>query len=287
MVARWNLLQGAQERYAGAILEESLRLDPDDRATHLLLTAHYRRKGRLQDARRVLEKLDAGAEIPAEVLRLFDRALRGGSPLDLSHPESEAVCETLRRLTLNPARLLYATAALKRWPADPLFELHVLEAKHRGPMHLLSLAEIERAQRAAERARSTGDARTAHRLESLLMPPAFVPPFLEDEEPATPDELGSAIGEAEMDALIDLLSRGPMRRHLKDLERDLGRAGMREALRELLDEMTPPGELPPLPLPSRRPKPRSARGGRRRARSRSEPGAPDPAPGPADGSDPE
>jgi hypothetical protein len=228
--------------------------------------------------RRLREKLEAGDEIPPKAMLLFVGPLRAGSQLDLSHQESEAVCETLRLQPWHAIRLLYARAALKRWPGEPVFELHALEAKHEEAFRRLSGAEIERAERAAERARSSGDVRTAHRLRTLLLEPTFVPPFLDEDLVPMPDSPGAGIDDAELDALIESLRAGPMRGEIKDLERWFGRERLREMVLEMLGDTLPDmGDLLPLPLPRRKPRP----AGRKERTARQGPGPASPEPGAA------
>lgn len=133
---------------------------------------------------------DGGGELTDALGGYLSLALGGGPWRDLSRSETEAACETLRRSGLYRVRRQLAEIALKRWPNEPLFELHAFEAKYpRQHYDLASDADLEHLQEAGERAREDGDTRTAMRIEQAIVAHAPLPfTYLSDDEPDESDE---------------------------------------------------------------------------------------------------
>ncbi|HSH49219.1 MAG TPA: hypothetical protein VK991_11600 [Halomonas sp.] len=183
--------------------------------------------------------LDSGASLPPEVRAYFETPLKGAARCELTYQELESVCETLRRCRWNAPRQAFARAALKRWKGAPFFALHAFEAKYPDAPWRASQTEIKRLERALERARETGDTRTAHRLLELL-DGLFLVPFEDPQDAPLPPELGQDLGPEALpmliemfglDRLLDMLgvSRA-MKRDFKQLEREMGRQALIELL---------------------------------------------------------
>ena len=222
------------------------------------------------------ESLDAGQAIPKDVAAYFEPALKRAAGLELAQQDFEGACETLRRCGLEAARLAHARGALKRWPGLPVFELHAFEAKHEGRYWNVGQAEIERLEKALERARTTGDTRTAHRIGELLEQVTFQPTFGPRspaglvEEP--PPEIRALIEEEGIEGLLSVLEGiGGLGPDFKEMEELMGRERMLEALEGMLNGADPEdvlidADFDRLP-PGRPPKRRKSRktGGERAA----------------------
>lgn len=219
---------------------------------------------------RIRAELDAGQDLPRAVLLYFEPMLKGGAKLDLSRPESESLCETLARLQLNEPRLTYARAALRRWPGEPLFELHAFEARHAGRYWTARDQEVERLEEALERARAAGDMRTVHRIAGVLEAATGFPlsgpfPVLggpDDDEDLDEFDLNEFPADLSPEDLLELLlSLGEVPPEVRALEKQLGPEAFRELILEFLSEMK--GESSGGgPFRSRRPKGRKPRPGK-------------------------
>ena len=230
---------------------------------------------------------EAGAELAPELRRLFEKPLSAAARWPLSQPESENACETLRRAALEQARLAFAEAALKRWPDVPIFELHRFEAGLAGRRGNPAAREIDRLAEAGERARESGDQRTAHRIGECLA--EYSPfghfgrsPFFpfndededEDEDGMGFDPLGGDLNDAlrafievvGVDGVLKAAGVGAKERStFKDIERQLGHETMINVLITMLGSQLPNllDGLPPGFLPTPGPAPKPSRPGRK------------------------
>ncbi|HSH57867.1 MAG TPA: hypothetical protein VK965_07965, partial [Halomonas sp.] len=188
---------------------------------------------------RLRRHLDSGASLPSEVRAYFETPLKSAARCELSYQELEGICETLRRCHWNAPRQAFARAALKHWKGAPVFVLHAFEAKYPDTPWRANQTEIKRLERALERARETGDTRTAHRLLELL-DGLFLMPFEDPQDAPLPPELGQDLGPEDLPMLIEMfgldrfldmigVSRA-MKREFKQLEREMGRQALIELL---------------------------------------------------------
>jgi tetratricopeptide (TPR) repeat protein len=206
--------------------------------------------------RALREHLDSGnntlsSTIKGHLKKPLDQAAR----LELDKRLFEAACETLERAAMHDNRITFARAALKRWPREPLFEFHAIEAKHNHTDQYVSDAEIDRLERALLRVREEGDNRLSHQISELLRelePPAFpfgrLPfgyPFedafdedefdedeFEEEEPFNETDFNDAMGM--IAALIQTMGAKGIREIIKDRNHPIG-----QVLREVRDFIGP------------------------------------------------
>jgi tetratricopeptide (TPR) repeat protein len=208
---------------------------------------------------------EAGSAPGLEVLESFSSPMRAAAKRDdFRKEDSESLCETLRLYGWNDMRLHHARSALKRWPAEPVFEFHAFDAKHGDFLWGAPPSERRRLEQAAERAREAGDTRTFHRIRELLAagPPAF--PFLDDE----PEE-DFGPGSIELDGmpievLLDMLRNSPIGPAIREMEKVLSPEQLREMIRGMMND-PPPLDDDFLPEP---PRPRSKRRRKPSGRSR-------------------
>lgn len=214
---------------------------------------------------RLREELDSGAKLAVEAKDYFSKPLKSAARLNLDKGQVEAACETLRRAGMDDARLTFAQAALRRWPGEPVFQLHAVAAKYEE----WGFREVTNQDRfgleeALERARAAGDMRIAHAIGELLqkiaMPfglPFGAPPHLpfdldfdEDDENDEDDEddlfdspidvLESLISMLGTDGVRDMLNaNGPFGNILRELERSIGKPQLRALIESLSDDDTP------------------------------------------------
>jgi cellulose synthase operon protein C len=121
-----------------------------------------------------------GAEGLARPVRtLIESPLRNAAGWPLPQGECESACETLRRARLPRARQAFAEAALRRWPGNPVFVLHAFEARQESGTRYPSDADLDRLEAAWQRAQSSGDQRTAHRIGEIIrsLSPFGLPPL--------------------------------------------------------------------------------------------------------------
>jgi tetratricopeptide (TPR) repeat protein len=214
--------------------------------------------------------LDAGVEIPPRILPALSEPLKRAARLPLDRGTLEVVCETLRRTPLHEARQAFAEAGLKRCRAEPIFELHALESRHRGILPWnLPMRDTIRLEKALETARARGDTRLAHRILELLQTAA--PPFMSG--PRDPfsgleevDDAAEVLDDAFDDsgspmALLDDMIRtlgpqgfralletpGSIGQSLRELERALGKAVFNRLVDALGADLDP--DDPPFPAP--------------------------------------
>lgn len=102
------------------------------------------------------------------------RAARGKARAGYTMADLELVCEALKRRAEHGLLEKYARAALHVFKEQPVFVYFLTHAKGDGAMFGLGPREIERLERALERAREAGDQRTVHRIVTLLES-GFVP----------------------------------------------------------------------------------------------------------------
>jgi tetratricopeptide (TPR) repeat protein len=235
---------------------------------------------------RLRAHLDSGAKVPYIIGQELIEPLKRAARLTLDRGELESICETLRRTDLDDARLAFASAALKRWRGEPVFELHAFEARYGGVMPWdVRMSDLLRLEQALEAARDKGDSRLVHRLIELLNSRSrpfgisprspfgggFGDPVWDDIEDDESDVGTVDTGQIEMftdlirtlgpDGFRDLMKTpGPIGESLRALERLVGKEQLRivvETIWEGLDSGGPP-------IPSRRsrgPSPRPSRGG--------------------------
>ena len=183
---------------------------------------------------------------------------------ELGYEDYTIVCESLRTAGEPALRCTFATAALKRWPGEPIFVLHQVEGKDARSVRL-TVRDLHALETAFEQARESGDERTSQRLLQLLdelspfgmgfmgelgsPPPAF--PIGEPHTPPSEDV-------AEWLGAI-LASPGEVGDQLREIEETLGR----DDLLRILEAAKGAGQLPPLPAQADDPPPRK---GRKRSR---------------------
>ena len=134
--------------------------------------------------------LDRGHALPADSRQVLQEPLRAAARLPLDKAQYEIACETLERAGFQESRHLFALAALRRWPHEPLFEWHAIMAKMapRRWSSTLTEEEFNRLEDALERAREAGNARLTHRiLEVLQRYRPFQDLFDEDDDEEEPD----------------------------------------------------------------------------------------------------
>ncbi len=173
--------------------------------------------------RALREAMDTHASLPREVVAYFLPALQRAAGLELTLKESEMACETLQRCGLEKARLAHARIALKRWPSQPIFELHAIEARLNTHQPVTE-AELKRLEIAWERAREEGDTRTAHRISELLQDFTISPPprHLLEEPPEELRELIDEVGiEGIMEAFEAIIGGGVPEEILNDDDLDV------------------------------------------------------------------
>ncbi len=152
--------------------------------------------------RELRETMDTNARLPREVAMYFEPALKRAASLDLTLQESETACETLQRCGLAGARLAQARAALKRWPGQPIFELHMFEARFKDKPQPVTEADVERLETAWKRAGEAGDTRTAHRIGDALRDLMISTPSLHlPEEP--PEEFRELVDEVGIKGIME------------------------------------------------------------------------------------
>ncbi|WP_295388771.1 hypothetical protein [uncultured Thiodictyon sp.] len=257
---------------------------------------------------RLRAHLDGGDGLAAALRLLFDKPLGAAATWPLTPAESESACDTLRRAGLSEARRAFAEAALKRWPGTPVFVLHQFESRRTGPGSYPNRTEMARLEDAMVQAQESGDERTAHRIEQVIMryaPPGlfggrsggfFANPFEDDFDDDDDDEgpdprpfelrpddaLRAMIEIVGIDQLLKMAGIDAKERaEFKQREREIGRARMIEEIAELMRESLldfgpgmRPGPAPRINPP--KPGPKDKRGGRQA-----------PAPEPPNDDDPE
>jgi hypothetical protein len=129
----------------------------------------------------------------------------------------------------------------------------------------VSDAEIDRLERAIDRARAEGDMRTTHRLIEIMEEVAgpLLGPFgdldaLPDIPSGTGDLIANLIEAIGLDAFLNIIRLPPeARQGLKEVERQVGREALIDMLRASLDSsLLDMPDLPPLPFgpPVRKPR---------------------------------
>ena len=267
---------GLDERLELMLAADGLGLSQDDLARRLRLKkpAAAGRDDLAAALARLRTALDGDEDLSHGTLHTLGQALRRSPWRELSRTELETACDTLDRLDLGQAREAAATAALKRWRGEPVFELHRFEARYPFGFDGRSPKDLWNLEKALERAREQGDMRTAIRIQAILpwsSPFGGLPPF-----PPIPPEAIDFSDEAneqeDFDAtremIIDLIrALGPARafkdlgapaevvRNMKDLERRLGRRLATEELIAFLEQAgsgsDPFADLLPPPAPRR------------------------------------
>ena len=287
---------GLTGRLALALEAEQLRFSPQTllKAAGLLPLPSPDRDDLLAYCRLLRAQVEQEEFKPRTAWQPFQASLRKAEGLPLDMGDFETVCETLRLVGLAQLRLDYANAALKRWPAKPLFVFHHYEAKealghwNRGRWMMRHPLDD-----ALDLARAEGDKRTAHRIGEMLGLLGHLEADddydeFEDEDEDEDDfglgggetPLPEALANLDPQVFIDLLQKamGPA---FKEMEKSYGKdvlGGIRKMVAsgeipdlppDLIDFLTqptqPPNPPPRPPLksqPPARPKP-APRGGRR------------------------
>jgi len=260
---------GITGRLALALEAERLRFSPQIllKETGLLPLPTPDREDLLAYCRALRNLVEEADFKPKLIWQPFHAPVHKAAKLDLDAADFETVCETLRQIGLAELRLEYANAALRRWPAKPLFVVHKFEARAAlGKPGMDTWTQMRHLEDALVQARAEGDQRTAHRIEELLgLSGAWDPgEDFEDEEDfydeGDDDDLPAELANMDPAVFINLL-RNLMGPEFKKLEKALGGKDVLGGLRELIDA----GDLPDLPpdlikflrQPSNPPKPQA------------------------------
>ena len=121
--------------------------------------------------KRLRDYLEAGVTLSKDMSKYFVAPLRQAARLQLDKTDVESACETLRRADMQSSRANFAKAALKRRRGEPVFEYHELDAKliEHG-LWRFEHNDINRLERAQDRARANGDMRLVERIHDTLSP---------------------------------------------------------------------------------------------------------------------
>jgi tetratricopeptide (TPR) repeat protein len=275
-------LKGLIERLGGglaahcalALAGEAIKQSPQALASKVGLKppSAARHDDLLAALARLRTHADRGGRLSRELNAYLTKAFANVTWGSTSHGELEAACDTLRRCGLHKVRLSAARAALKRWRGAPVFELHAFEAKHPDDVRGLAVRDLWKLEEALERAREEGDNRIAMRIQQVLAehspfgiggrPVPFLPPEPPMLDPGEgTDAIAAMIEIFGLDRMLDLLDLPPpMKRKLKNLERQIGKEALTEILISFIqegDDGTLPDITPPLPRP---PKGRKSKG---------------------------
>lgn len=188
---------------------------------------------------RLRAHLDAGGDLSFDIREHLSKLLKQAVHLDLEKADVESACETLRRAKLDDIRTKFAQAALRRWPNEPVFDFHMVDAKgiEYGPWEIND-ADINRLISAQDRARDIGDMRLVQRISELLYefdtpfgigpfgaPTSFAPEPMDSADPppiALLEEIVRTIGGDNIETLLkDKSEAGAV---LREIRRALGKA---------------------------------------------------------------
>jgi hypothetical protein len=249
------LVQRAGGGLSGQLLLalEAVRMGKELKGTMRKLDLAHIGQPEPQDLRTFLrelrEVLDQGGKLPQTVPNYFASALQQAKDLPLPQGECEALCETLRRCNLDQVRLAHAQAALRRWPGQPIFELHAFEARHGDLDWQAAEEEIERLEQAHQRARQSGDSRTAYRIGELLERATFSLPSRMPPLGSPPEGMQELIDEIGIEGLVELMKQfGETSRDIREMEAMLGQEGI-HALFEVFLTGRDPKDLDNMPFP--------------------------------------
>lgn len=232
-----QLLRGLLELAAGdeaasqALIEESCRLAGDEGTAYVRIVAEAARvnlspRQRKQFSKQLKQVMDLAADTRlskpavlalvglirhylAEEAGVLDEALpplnkyfKKAAVLDYDREEMILLCETLRQLQKFPWLQEYAKQALARWPDEPLFVYYQVLAKTAGAASRMSYLDVERLERAVDRAMESQDVQTAHLIMAFLEQRRFgVFGFgkelerMADEMDIEPEEILNTLGE--------------------------------------------------------------------------------------------
>jgi tetratricopeptide (TPR) repeat protein len=256
---------GLAGRLALALEGEALKIPPQKLFKEIELDkpSAARRDDLLATFARLRTHIDGGGKIGRELAAYCSKALMDARWKDLSRGETEAACETLRRAGLDKVLLRLTRAALKRWRAEPVFELHAFEAKYAKGSNAPSDNDVWRLESALHRARDEGDTRTAVRIKQVLagLNPFAVgplsplpPPETEFFDPGADVEAITVLIEMlGLDRALNTLGVPPEAKgEIKRLARESGNGAVAEALAALAGMLFGPDgddEPPPTPRP--------------------------------------
>jgi len=222
---------------------------------------------------------DGRVELPGPLLDSFSSSLKSAARLELERGQLETACETLARAGMHKARLGFARAALRRFPGEPVFELHAFEARHGDYGYLgIQEREIERLEQAEQRAREAGDMRLAIRLEEALdrVWDANEPPGATFLDGPPGGDIGALfaqmVGILGVEGVLEMIKGpGPLANALREVQRDLGAAAFRGLLESIARSPADfagfpfPGPMMPSSPKSGRSSPRTGKGKGKRA----------------------
>jgi tetratricopeptide (TPR) repeat protein len=257
---------GLAGRLELALGGESLQLEPRKliRTAGLGKTAPPGRDDLLATLARLRSHIDGGGRISRGLGSFLAAPLQGAPWTTLERGATEAACETLRRCGLHEVRLSVARAALKRWKGEPVFELHAFEAKRGTGTRSGSDRDIDRLERAQDRAHEQGDTRTALRIERVLadlspfasMRPPFGAPHSPADSLPVPDTemIRTMIGLLGLEKVLDMIGLpGSLKKEIREVARQSGDEAVADALVAMIDLLVEGLEseyFPPQPGPT-------------------------------------
>lgn len=210
-------------------------------------------------------------------LDLLGDALRGAAAAQFAESDQLVVCEALHRHNKRALVRRYAEAALRRWPARPVFVYLRASAAYGANPWRMPQRELLALDRALELAQASGDQRTALRLGDLLaaatghigLPGEDDDDYLNglpgDDAGTMLEMMLAALGE---DAFLDMIRKQLGKPVFDEMRRDLGgnKKQFVRALIELLAAIGPPPGLgdagayaDPQPIVPLKPPPRRKR----------------------------
>ena len=191
-------------------------------------------------------------------LKRAAKASIGKAPF--SEADQQLLCEALQRRKEHELVIVYAEAALKRWPGRPVFIYLKMLAKYGNNPDFISQRDLSILEQAAARADQQGDQRTALRIDELLS--KFDGPdwaeddldgeFLDDmplDDPRAVFELLLAMGGEK--AFLDMARNALGEQLFLELKKQLGgnKKDFAQALIDRLMQLGAPSLLPPTGKP--------------------------------------
>ena len=201
---------------------------------------------------RMREHLDAGDALCSDIGDYLKKPLRQAARLDLDKAEAEAACESLRRADLHDSRAIFAKAALQRWRGEPVFEYHEIDARfvERGVWNMDD-KDLDRLERAQDRARASGNMRLVERIHDTLSPfgvplgigapgpfSEFAPDSLDGPVPPPVELLSELIRTVGVEHFLGLLKEdNEVGEALRELQHTLGKPAFRSMVERLSEEV--------------------------------------------------